>query len=215
MEQIINRIGDTGIVPVVVLEHEKDAMKLGEALCENGLMCAEITFRTKEAAQALRRMKKEFPQMLIGAGTVLTKEQLNTALDAGAEFIVSPGFDEEIVDACIDEHILILPGCVTPTEIGKAVKKGLKVVKFFPSNQFGGLSTMKALAAPYPQIRFMPTGGITTNNLKEYLTWDKIIACGGSWMVQKEMIEAGDYTTIGALAKEAVKFIAEVRGKKI
>lgn len=215
MEQIINRIEDTGIVPVVVLEHEKDAMKLGEALCENGLMCAEITFRTKEAAQALRRMKKEFPQMLIGAGTVLTKEQVNAAIEAGAEFIVSPGFDEEIVDACIDQHILSLPGCVTPTEIAKAVKRNLKVVKFFPSKQFGGLSTMKALAAPYPQIRFMPTGGITTDNLKEYLAWEKIIACGGSWMVQKEMIQEGDYATIGKLIKEAVKLVEEVRGKKI
>lgn len=214
MEDVIKRIEDTGIVPVVVLEHEEDAMKLGEALCENGLLCAEITFRTQSAAQAIRRMKKEFPQMLIGAGTVLAKEQVDAAMDAGAEFIVSPGFDAEIVDYCIDRNILILPGCVTPTEVAQAVKRGLKIIKFFPSGQFGGLETMKALAAPYPQIRFMPTGGITTNNLKEYLTWEKIIACGGSWMVKKELIQAGDYVAIGKLTKEARSLVRKIKDEE-
>lgn len=214
MEDILRRIEEIGIVPVVVLGREEDATMIGEVLCENGLFCAEITLRTKEAVRVLRKMKKEFPQMLLGAGTVLTKEQVDAVIDAGAEFIVSPGFDVDIVDYCLERKILILPGCVTPTEVAKAVKRGIKVVKFFPSEQFGGLSTMKALAAPYPQVRFMPTGGIDIHNLREYLSWNKIIACGGSWMVQRELVRKGDYDTIGKLVKEARERVREIRDEE-
>lgn len=210
---MIEKIQKLGIVPVVVLEDAKDARPLAKALCEGGLPCTEVTFRTGAAEESIRIMAEEFPEMLVGAGTVLTIEQVERAVKAGAKFIVSPGFDEKIVDYCIEREIPVFPGCVTPSEVAKAVKRNLKVVKFFPAEQFGGIDTVKALAAPYVGIKFMPTGGIGMKNLKNYLSCDKIAACGGSWMVKGDLIKAGEFEKIRSMVKEAVDFAAEIRSK--
>ena len=206
------KIAQYGVVPVVVLNDAKDAEPLADALVEGGLACAEVTFRTAAAEESIRRMSAKYPEMLVGAGTVLTTEQVDRAVNAGAKFIVSPGFDPEIVDYCLSKQIPIFPGCVTPSEIAQAVKRGLKVVKFFPAEQYGGVSTIKALAAPYTMVKFMPTGGVNAKNLKDYLGCDKIIACGGSWMVKGDMIKAGEFDKILAMTKEAVELVKEIRG---
>lgn len=209
MEQ---RIEKMGIVPVVVLQDAKDAKPLAKALCEGGLPCAEVTFRTGAAGESIRIMTEEFPEMLVGAGTVLTTGQVDAAVLAGAKFIVSPGFDPEIVDYCLDKQIPVFPGCVTPSEIAQAVKRGLKVVKFFPAGQFGGAATIKALAAPYAGLKFMPTGGVSAANLKDYFGCKSVIACGGSWMVKGDLIAEGKFDEIRRLTEEAVKLAAEIRG---
>ena len=169
------RFAALGVVPVVVLNDVKDALPLAQALVEGGLPCAEVTFRTDAAEESIRLMAEKYPDMLVGAGTVLTTDQVDRAVKAGAKFIVSPGFDPEIVDYCLDKDIPVFPGCITPSEVAQAVKRGLKVVKFFPAEQFGGVSTIKALAAPYTMVKFMPTGGVSTKNLKDYLECDKIL----------------------------------------
>ena len=179
-----------GVVPVVVLNDAKDALPLAKALVEGGLACAEVTFRTDAAEESIRLMSEAYPEMLVGAGTVLTIDQVNRAVKAGAKFIVSPGFDPEIVDYCLENNIPVLPGCITPSEVAQAVKRGLKVVKFFPAEQAGGIAMIKAMAAPYTMVKFMPTGGINTKNLADYLSCDKILCCGGSWMVKGDMIKA-------------------------
>jgi len=200
------------VVPVVVLNDAKDALPLAQALVEGGLPCAEVTFRTDAAEESIRLMAEKYPEMLVGAGTVLTIDQVNRAVGAGAKFIVSPGFDPEIVDYCIEKNIPIFPGCITPSEIAQAVKRGLKVVKFFPAEQFGGVATIKALAAPYTMVKFMPTGGVSTKNLKDYLSCDKILCCGGSWMVKGDMIKAGEFEKIKEMTKEAVELAKSIRG---
>lgn len=210
---VIEKIQQTGIVPVVVLENTTDAAPLAQVLCEGGLPCAEVTFRTKAARDSIRIMEKEFPEMFVGAGTVLTTEQVDQAAEAGAKFIVSPGFDPEIVDYCLEKGIPVFPGCVTPSELAQAVKRGLKVVKFFPAESFGGVSTIKALAAPYTDIKFMPTGGINAENLSNYLKFDKVIACGGSWMVKGELVKAGKFEKIKELSAEAVRLVKEIRDR--
>lgn len=211
MQKISERIEKYGVVPVVVLEDAKDAVPLGQALCEGGIPCAEVTFRTEAAEDSIRRMKEAFPDMLVGAGTILSVEQADRAVKAGAEFIVSPGFDPEVVDECIRRKIPVFPGCVTPTEVTKAVKRGLQVVKFFPAEQYGGAATIRALSAPFSGIRFMPTGGVNPDNLKTYLSSDKIIACGGSWMVKSSMIREGDFEGIRRLTKEAADIVKMLR----
>ncbi len=211
MEKMQEQLQKFGVVPVVVLNDVKDALPLAKALIEGGLPCAEVTFRTEAAEESIRQMAAEYPEMLVGAGTVLTIEQVDRAVNAGAKFIVSPGFDPEIVDYCLSREIPIFPGCVTPSEVAQAVKRGLKVVKFFPAEQFGGVSTIKALAAPYTMVRFMPTGGVSAKNLKDYLSCDKIIACGGSWMVKGDMIKAGEFDKICEMTKEAVALAKEIR----
>ena len=211
MHEVLEQVAKLGVVPVVVLNDVKDAAPLAKALCEGGLPCAEVTFRTAAAEESIRIMSEQFPQMLVGAGTVLTIEQVDRAVAAGAKFIVSPGFDPEIVDYCLEKEILVLPGCVTPSEVAQGVKRGLKVLKFFPAEQYGGVATIKAMAAAYVGIQFMPTGGINPKNVKDYLACDKIFACGGSWMVKGDMIEAGEFDKIEALTKEAVAIIKEVR----
>ncbi len=211
MEKMQDQLQKFGVVPVVVLNDVKDALPLAKALIEGGLPCAEVTFRTEAAEESIRQMAAEYPEMLVGAGTVLTIEQVDRAVNAGAKFIVSPGFDPEIVDYCLSREIPIFPGCVTPSEVAQAVKRGLKVVKFFPAEQFGGVSTIKALAAPYTMVRFMPTGGVSAKNLKDYLSCDKIIACGGSWMVKGDMIKAGEFDKICEMTKEAVALAKEIR----
>lgn len=203
MKSIEERFAELKVVPVVVLNDVKDAAPLAKALVEGGLPCAEVTFRTEAAAESLRIMAEAYPDMLVGAGTVLTTEQVDKAVEAGAKFIVSPGFDPEIVDYCIEKNIPVFPGCATPSEVAQAVKRGLKVVKFFPAEQAGGLAMIKAMAAPYNMLKFMPTGGINTKNLKEYLACDKILCCGGSWMVKGDMVEAGEFEKIKKLTEEA------------
>ena len=206
-------IQKNGIVPIVVIHDTKDAAPLAKALVEGGLPCAEVTFRTEAAEESIRIMAAEFPEMLVGAGTVLTKDQVDRAVKAGAKFIVCPGFDPELVDYCLLKKIPVYPGCITPSDVAQAVKRGIKVIKFFPAEQFGGISTMKALAAPYAGIKFMPTGGISAKNLEKYLSFDKIEACGGSWMVKEELINAGSFDEIKKLVKEAVQLVANVRCK--
>ena len=212
MSEMLKTIEGFGVVPVVVLNDAKDAAPLAQALCEGGLPCAEVTFRTEAAEESIRIMATEFPEMVIGAGTVLTIDQVDRAVEAGAKFIVSPGFDPEIVDYCISKNIPVLPGCITPSEVTQAVKRGLEVVKFFPAEQFGGVATIKALAAPFTSVRFMPTGGISAKNLADYLGFKKIIACGGSWMVKGDMVAAGEFDKIKEMTAEAVQLVKDIRG---
>ena len=183
---ISESIEKLGVVPVVVLNDANDAKPLAKALCEGGLPCAEVTFRT-------------------------AAEQVDETMEAGAKFIVSPGFDPEIVDYCIEKNIPVFPGCSTATEVAQAVKRGLKVVKFFPAETSGGIKAIKALAAPYAGTRFMPTGGINAGNLADYLCNDCIIACGGSWMVKGSMVEDGEFDRIEQMTKEAVELVNKIR----
>ena len=213
MSTVAEKIAGFGVVPVVVLEDVKDAAPLAKALVEGGLPCAEVTFRTAAAEESIRVMTTEYPDMFVGAGTVLTIEQVDRAVAAGAKFIVSPGFDPEIVDYCLEKEIPVFPGCITPSEVAQAVKRGLKVVKFFPAEQFGGVATIKAMAAPYVGLKFMPTGGVSAKNLESYLSCDKIIACGGSWMVKGDLVKAGKFDEIKTLTEEAGKLAASIRNK--
>lgn len=209
---ISEQFKEYGVVPVVVLNDAKDALPLAKALVEGGLACAEVTFRTDAAEESIRLMSEAYPDMLVGAGTVLTIDQVDRAVKAGAKFIVSPGFDPEIVDYCLEKEIPVFPGCITPSEVAQAVKRGLKVVKFFPAEQAGGVAMIKAMAAPYTMVKFMPTGGISTKNLADYLSCDKILCCGGSWMVKGDMIKAGEFDKICEMTKEAVAKVKEIRG---
>ena len=211
MNDVLQRIQQIGVVPVVVLHDAKDAVSLADALCDGGLPCAEITFRTEAAEESIRRMKKAHPEMLLGAGTVTTIEQVEQAVSAGAEFIVSPGFDAEIVDYCLERNLLILPGCITPSEVAQAVKRGLRVIKFFPAEPYGGIGTIKMLAAPYTTVQFMPTGGIGPHNLADYLQHPKVIACGGSWMVNTDLIKENKFDEIKTKAMEAVSLVKKIR----
>lgn len=211
MVKVLEEIQKIGIVPVVVLEDVKDAKPLAKALCEGGLPCAEITFRTDAAEEAIRVMSQEFPDMLIGAGTVLTTEQVDRAVAAGAKFIVSPGLNPKVVKYCVDKGILMTPGCSTASDIEQALEFGLDVVKFFPAEPAGGLNMIKALAAPYVGVKFMPTGGINATNVKDYLKYNRILACGGSWMVKGDLIKTGDFARITELTREAVNIVKEAR----
>ena len=210
---VAETIQKMGVVPVVVLNDVKDAAPLAKALVEGGLPCAEVTFRTAAAEESIRVMPTEFPEMFVGAGTVLTIDQVDRAVAAGAKFIVSPGFDPEIVDYCLEKDIPVFPGCITPSEVAQAVKRGLKIVKFFPAEPFGGVKTIKAMAAPYVGLNFMPTGGISAKNLENNLSYDRIIACGGSWMVSGDLVKAGKFDEIKELTAEAVKLVADIRNK--
>ena len=207
------QITELGLIPVVVLDDAKDAKPLAEALCEGGLPCAEVTFRTDAAQDGIRIISEEYPDMLVGAGTVLTIDQVERAVWAGAKFIVSPGFDPEIVDYCLKKEIPGFPGCITPSEIAQAVKRGLRTVKFFPAAQSGGVGMINALAAPYVGLKFMPTGGVNPKNLSEYLSCKSVIACGGSWMVKGELVRAGEFDKIKEMTKEAVALVKEIRSK--
>ena len=204
MTEVLEKIQKIGIVPVVVLNDAKAAKPLGQALCDGGLPCAEVTFRTAAAEESIRIMAQEFPEMLVGAGTVLTTEQVDRAVNAGAKFIVSPGLNPKVVKYCVDKGIPITPGTANPSDIEQALELGLEVVKFFPAEAAGGLKMIKAMAAPYTTMKFMPTGGINAGNINEYLAFDKILACGGSWMVKGDLVEAGKFDEIRELTKEAV-----------
>jgi len=196
MNEVLINLKKLGIVPVVKLDNAKDAAPLAKALCEGGLPCAEVTFRTDAAEEAIRIMASNYPDMLVGAGTVLTTEQVDRAVNAGATFIVSPGLNPKIVKYCLEKGIPIVPGCANPSDIEQAIELGLDVVKFFPAEAAGGLNMIKAMSAPYVNMKFMPTGGINEKNLNTYLDFPKIIACGGSWMVNDAMIKAGEFDQI-------------------
>ena len=205
MNEVLKQIGAYGVVPVVKIDNVEDALPLGKALIDGGLPLAEITFRTAAAEEAIRVMAKAYPEMLIGAGTVLTTEQVDKAVAAGAKFIVSPGLNPKIVSYCVSKNIPITPGCSNPSDIEAAIELGLDVVKFFPAEACGGLNAIKAMSAPYGGIKFMPTGGISEKNINEYLAFNKILACGGSWMVKDALIKEGKFDEITAMTKAAVQ----------
>lgn len=205
--EIIKKMGELGIVPVVKIDDAKDAVPLAEALIKGGLPVAEITFRTDAAEEAIRNITKSVPDILVGAGTVLNVEQVKRAVEAGAKFIVSPGLNPRVVEYCVNEQIAITPGCSNPSDIEKALEFGLDVVKFFPAEASGGIKTLKAIGAPYGMVRFIPTGGISAVNLAEYLSFNKVLACGGSWMVKDELIRKGNFDEITRLSREAVNLM--------
>ena len=207
MQDIIERLRKIKIVPVVKLSDPKHAVPLAKALVEGGLPCAEVTFRTAAAAESIRLMKEACPEMLVGAGTVLTNDQVNEAIAAGAEFIVSPGLNPRTVRYCQERQIPILPGVATASEIEQALELGITKVKFFPAEANGGLPAIKALAAPYNMMEFMPTGGVNPGNVKDYLGFSKIYACGGTWMVSEELMEKGEFEKIKELTKQAAMMV--------
>lgn len=203
-EEFMKKIEMMGIIPVIKLKDSKKAKPLAKVLCEGGLPCAEVTFRTDAAKDAIREMTSAYPDMLVGAGTVLTCKQVDEAIEAGAKFIVSPGLNPDTVQYCAEKGIPILPGCANPSDIEQAIKYGLRVVKFFPSEAMGGLKTIKAISAPYSQMRFMPTGGVNLSNVTAYLENEKVIACGGTWLTPQDAVENGDFEKVKELVREAV-----------
>ena len=208
----MDRLQKCGVVPVVVLDDAKDAVPTAKALLAGGVNVMEITFRTTAAADSIKAVAENCPEMLVSAGTVITLEQCKQALECGAKFIVSPGFDEELVSWCLARDVAVTPGCVTPTEIMAAMKLGLNVVKFFPAGIYGGLKAMKSLSAPFGSVKFIPTGGVDAKNLKEYLEAPFVHAVGGSWLCPKKEIAAGNFDAVTALCREASEIVREVRG---
>jgi len=203
MNDILEEIGNYGIIPMVKIEDAKDAVPLGKALINGGLPVAEITFRTDEAKQAIKNITEELPDVLVGAGTVLNLENAKAAVDGGAKFIVTPGFDEKVVQYCLDNNIPVMPGCGSATDLQRALSFGLEVVKFFPAKDLGGVSTLKAMSGPFGMMRFIPTGGVNADNLNEYLSFEKVLACGGSWLVKSDLIREGKFDEITNLARQA------------
>lgn len=206
---VMKRIHELKLVPVIVLEDATKAAPLAEALIAGGLPCAEITFRSAAAVQAIQNMAR-FPDICLGAGTVLGIDQVKAAIDAGARYIVTPGFNADVVGYCVANGIPITPGISTPTEIEFGLKFGLEVLKFFPAESFGGLKTLKAISAPYGMIKFIPTGGISEANVRDYLAFDKVHACGGSWMVRKDLIDDGKFEEIASLTRRAVELVSNI-----
>lgn len=212
MASINERIQKIGVVPVIKLNHpERDAALLGKALCKGGVPVAEITFRAEGADKAIRLMKEACPEMLVGAGTVTSTEQIDAVIEVGGDFLVSPGFDAELVEYAQKKRIPIFPGCTTASEYHQALKFGLEIIKFFPAEQSGGIAKIKALSAPFPMFKVMPTGGISLKNLKEYLSCPVIAACGGSYMVTAELIDNGRWEEIEQLCRKSVEIVKEVR----
>ncbi|WP_294510865.1 bifunctional 4-hydroxy-2-oxoglutarate aldolase/2-dehydro-3-deoxy-phosphogluconate aldolase [uncultured Intestinimonas sp.] len=205
MDEILQRIYEIGIIPVIAIDDAEQAVPLARALVAGGLPAAEVTFRTAAGEEAIRRISAEVPEMLVGAGTVLTKDQADRAIAAGSKFIVSPGFNPEITRYVIDKGVLMMPGTATPGEMEQAMSMGLNVLKFFPAEQNGGVAKLKALAGPYTNLRWMPTGGVNTKNMMDYLNFDRIVACGGTWMVKKDLIDGQKWDEITAICKEAVQ----------
>lgn len=205
MDKIFEEMKKYKIVPVIVIDDAEDAENLSDALCEGGIPVAEVTFRTEAAEETIRRMSSRHPDMLVGAGTVLTKEQVDRAADAGAKFIVTPGLNPEIVRYCQERNVPVCPGVATPSEVEKAMSLGLDLVKFFPAEPLGGIKMLKAISAVYSNVYFMPTGGINGENISDYLAMDRVAACGGSWMVKKELIKTGEFDQI----KNKVRELAE------
>lgn len=212
MTEMMKKLQKLGIVPVVVLNDAKDALPLAERLVKGGLPCAEVTFRTAAAEESIRQMAKAYPDMIIGAGTVLTCEQADRAIDAGAKFIVSPGFNPKVTEYVLKRGVPMTPGVCTPTEIEAALQFDLDVLKFFPAEPSGGLKMIKALCAPYVGLNFMPTGGINADNVRDYLKYDRIVACGGSWMVNGSLVKEGKFDEIENMVREAAAIVKEIRG---
>ncbi len=208
---ILQKLGSTGIIPVVVIDNAEDAVPAAKALLAGGIDVMEITFRTAAARDAIKAVSENVPEMTVGAGTILNIEQCEAALEAGAQFIVSPGLDLDLTRYCIQKNIAVTPGCVTPSEIMAVIALGLKVVKFFPANVYGGLSAMKALSGPFVGLKFIPTGGVNAGNLRDFISAPFIHAAGGSWMCKKADIAAHRFDEITALAKEAVSIVKEAR----
>ncbi len=207
MNEVLEKLGKIGIVPVIALDDAKDALPLGKALLAGGIACAEVTFRTAAAEEVIRTLTRELPGMLTGAGTVLTTDQVDRAVAAGAKFIVSPGLNPKVVEYCVNKGIPVTPGCSSPSDIEVALEYGLEVVKFFPAEAAGGIAMIKAMSAPYSGVKFMPTGGINSGNINNYLSFNKVLACGGSWMVDKKLVAAGNFAEIERLSREAVETI--------
>jgi 2-dehydro-3-deoxyphosphogluconate aldolase/(4S)-4-hydroxy-2-oxoglutarate aldolase len=207
----LDRLYAIGVVPVVALPDAALALPLAEALLEGGLACAEVTFRSEAAPMALSLIRKRFPELLLAAGTVLTIRQADLAIDAGAQFIVAPGTSSIVMDHVLARGVPMIPGIATPTDIETALARGIELVKFFPAEQFGGVSTIKAFAGPYPRVRYIPTGGISASNLGSYLAVPEVVACGGSWMVKADLLAARDFTAVTRLAREAVIIVVESR----
>ena len=212
MTEMMQQLKKIGIVPVVVLNDVKDALPLAERLMKGGLPCAEVTFRTAAAEESIRQIAKAFPEMIVGAGTVLTTDQADRAIDAGSKFVVSPGFNPKVTEYVLKKGVPMTPGVCTPTEIEAAMSLGLDVLKFFPAEPSGGLSMIKAVCAAYVNLQFMPTGGINANNVRDYLKYDRIVACGGSWMVNGKLISEGKFDEIEDLVREAASIVKEIRG---
>lgn len=207
------KLAACGVVPVVVIEHAQDAVPTAEAMVAGGINVMEITFRTAAAADAIKAVSQQCPDMLVGAGTVITLEQCKTAVECGAKFIVAPGYDDDVVSWCVENNIPVTPGCVTPTEIMAAMKHGLKVMKFFPANVYGGLGALKALAGPFGGVKFIPTGGVGAANLAEFIKSPYIHAVGGSWVCPKAEISAHNFEKITALCREARETVDAARGE--
>lgn len=204
MNDILKRIANVGVVPVVKLDSPDQALPLGRALVDGDLPVAEVTFRTDAAEESIRRLTGELPELLVGAGTVLTVEQAKRAVSAGAKFLVSPGFNPSVVKYCVDNEIPVTPGVNSPSQIEQGLELGLSVLKFFPAEQSGGLEMLKAFSGPYGGVRYIPTGGINAANMKDYLAFSKVLAVGGSWMVKPEWVAAGRFDEISRLCREAV-----------
>ncbi len=208
MHPTLEKLNQLKLIPVATIEQAIDTEPLCDALCSGGLPCIEITFRSEAAAAAIETAA-QCGKMLVGAGTVIKKDHVKAAADAGAEFMVSPGFNPKIVQYCLQQEILIIPGVSTPTDIEMALEFGLSVVKFFPAEAFGGLKTLSAISGPYRDIKFIPTGGITLDNLSDYLEFPKVIACGGSWLANPELLDRGAFDRISQLTREARKVISD------
>jgi len=209
MTEMYEKLGQLKLIPVVVIEDASDAEPLGRALLDGGLPCAEVTFRTAAAPRAIAALS-ELGGLLVGAGTVLTVDQAKQAVDSGAKFIVTPGFNPRVVGYCVDNGIPITPGVCTPTDIEAALGFGLNVVKFFPAEALGGLKTLKAIGGPYGMMKFIPTGGINADNLLDYLAFEKVLACGGSWIVKKDLIAAKNFAEITRLTQDAISLAAKI-----
>lgn len=214
MSDIFERIRATGIVPVIKLEKAADARPLGKALLEGGLPVAEVTFRTGAAPEAIRLLRAEYPDLLVGAGTVLTPAQADAALAAGARFAVTPGFNPRVVDHCLARGLPVVPGVNGPSQVEQGLERGLTLLKFFPAEVSGGVKMLKALHGPYAEVSFVPTGGVEPANLASYLALRYVAAVGGSWMVKDELLAAGRFAEVTALCAEAVRLVASSRAGK-
>ena len=212
-ESITDKIQELGVFPIIVINKAEDALPLGECLLRAGLPCAEVTFRTAAAAEAIATLSREFPEMLLGAGTVLKPEQVDAAIQSGVKFMVTPGFNPTIVSHCLEQGVDIYPGVCTPTEIDTAVNMGLSVLKFFPAEAMGGLSYLKAVSAPLSMVRYIPTGGINLQNFRDYLSFEKTLACAGTWIVKKNWLAEGRFDLIEQEAAQSVQIVREVRGE--
>ena len=213
MAEALATLSRIGLVPVITIDSPRDAVPLAEALLDGGIGCAEVTFRTPSAGEAIHGISSTCGELLVGAGTVLTVEQAEQATQAGARYVVAPGFDPAVVDWCQAHNVPVIPGVATPTEISMALARGLDLLKFFPAEAMGGVPTLRALSAPFASVRFVPTGGITAANLPQYLALPNVAACGGSWMVKESMISAGKFTEIARLSRQARAIVHQVRGE--